>query len=200
MSGDGMQTRSRTASLPVRQPRFGYEADQGSHGYLAVLPHHIHPQGNLAQAFEHRYIPTLFLDSGCYTPAAYKASISDPDTLTYEQAMADREHRNEWLDAMQLEISSFESLNSWDEVDVSDAKTKIIPGTWVLRCKRSPDGEIKKRKARYCCRGDLQEGDFDTFTPVVAWSSVRFFLVLSMTIKWVTCSIDFSSAFLQADL
>jgi histone deacetylase 1/2 len=56
------------------------------------------------------------------------------------------------------------------------------------------------RKARFCCRGDLQEDDFETFAPVVSWTSVRFFLVLTMVIDWVTCSIDFSSAFLQADL
>jgi hypothetical protein len=181
-----MRTRSSTSSLPPRQPRFGYDDHQGlgSHGYLA-------------HAFGLQYVPTVFHGS---SPVAYKAALSDPDTMTFEQAMADREHQHEWLDAMQKEISSFEALGTWDEVDISDAKTKIIPGTWVLRCKRSPDGEIKKRKARYCCRGDLQEGDFDTFAPVVAWTSVRLFLVLSMTIEWVTCSIDFSNAFLQAEL
>jgi hypothetical protein len=42
----------------------------------------------------------------------------------------------------------------------------------VLRRKRTPDGEIKKLKARLCVRGDLQEGVFDTFAPVVSWTSV----------------------------
>jgi hypothetical protein len=46
----------------------------------------------------------------------------------------------------------------------------------------------------------MQEDDFETFAPVVSWTSVRFFLVLNMVIGWTTCSIDFSSAFLQADL
>jgi hypothetical protein len=101
---------------------------------------------------------------------------------------------------MQEEISALEMHGTWDEVDISDAQTKILPGTWVLRRKRTPDGEVRKYKARYCCRGDLEEGDFDTFAPVVAWSSVRLFLVLTMTLDWVTCSIDFANAFLQAKL
>jgi hypothetical protein len=150
--------------------------------------------------FEHRLIPTFYLDSGCPTPAAYKASVSDPDTMTYEQAMADCENVQEWRKAMDIEIKALESLGSWQEVDISDAKTRIIPGTWVFKVKRTPDGEIKKRKARFCCRGDLQEDDFQTFAPVVSWTSVRFFLVLTTVLGWTTCSIDFSSAFLQAAL
>jgi hypothetical protein len=101
---------------------------------------------------------------------------------------------------MKNEIEQLEQHGTWDEVPITDAKTKILPLTWVLRRKRSPDGEVKKLKARVCIRGDLQEGTFDTFAPVVSWVSVRIFLVLSMTMHWVTCSIDFSNAFVQAKL
>ena len=72
--------------------------------------------------------------------------------------------------------------------------------TLIFKCKHSPDGEITKYKARYCVRGDLKEGEPETFAPDVAWSSVRLFLVLSITLNWDTCSIDFSSAFVQAQL
>jgi hypothetical protein len=140
--------------------------------------------------------------TGIVFPAAYQASsLSDPDTLTYDQAMAEPEDQKaKWIEAMKIEIRELESHGTWDEVPITDAKTKIIPGTWVFRRKRTPDGEIRKYKARYCCRGDLEEGDFETYAPVVAWSSVRLFLVLSMTLGWTTCSIDFSNAFVQARL
>jgi hypothetical protein len=140
--------------------------------------------------------------TGLIYPAAYKATAkSDPDTLTYDQAMAEPEdQRVKWIEAMEIEIKELESHTTWDEVNIQDAKTKILPGTWVFRRKRTPDGEIRKYKARYCCRGDLEEGTGDTFAPVVAWSSVRLFLVLTMTLKWTTCSIDFSNAFVQATL
>ena len=84
--------------------------------------------------FKHCYIPILYMDSGCASPAAYKASVSDPDTMTYEQAMRDTTHIQEWRNAMDIEISQLEAINSLDEVDISDVKSKIIPGTWVVSC------------------------------------------------------------------
>ena len=59
---------------------------------------------------------------------------------------------------------------------------------------------VSKLKARYCIHGDLQEGEFDTHAQVVLWSSIRVFLVLSITLKWHTCTINFSNAFVQAKL
>ena len=84
------------------------------------------------------------------------------------------------MQAAQNEISSLESKGTWVEVPLSDAKTKILPGTWVFKVKHSPNGEIKKYKACYCVCSDFQEGDFETFAPVVAWSTVQMFLVLSI--------------------
>ena len=63
-----------------------------------------------------------------------------------------------------------------------------------------PDGTVSKLKARYCVCGDLQEGKFDTNAQVVSWSSIQVFLVLSITLKWHTCTIDFSNAFIQTKL
>jgi hypothetical protein len=59
-------------------------------------------------------------------------------------------------------------MGTWIEVPQTEATSKILPGTWAYRCKRSPDGKIKKYKARYCVRGDLQEGVFNTYSPLVS--------------------------------
>jgi hypothetical protein len=48
----------------------------------------------------------------------------------------------------------------------------VFPSTWAFKCKRFPDGIIRKLKARFCARGDRQiEGldFFETFAPLVAW-------------------------------
>ena len=76
----------------------------------------------------------------------------------------------------------------------------MIPGTWVFRRKRAPDGTITKYKARWVLRGDLQDLDMDTSADVVSWSSVRLFMVLSLKLGWVMKSIDFTNAFLHAKL
>ena len=45
-----------------------------------------------------------------------------------------------------------------------------LPGTWVFKLKRLPDGTPSKFKARYCVRGDKQTAGvdcFDIYAPVV---------------------------------
>ena len=122
---------------------------------------------------------------------------SDPDTLTFNQAMNDPD-REKWIEAAEIEIQELEDHKVWEEIPESEATGKIIPATWVFRRKRNPSGDIKRWKARICLRGDLIEGSGDTYSPVVSFSTVRLFLIVSMILGWITCSIDFSNAFVQA--
>ena len=69
--------------------------------------------------------------------------------------------------------------------------------------KRSPDGSPLKFKARYCVRGDLQrEGVdyFETYAPVVQWSTVRLLLTMVLSKGWQTKQVDYTNAFAQATL
>ena len=68
--------------------------------------------------------------------------------------------REQWITAALLEVRVLEKNETWIKVPVTDAKTKTLPGTWVFRRKRTPDGIVKKHKGHYCCRGDLEEGEF----------------------------------------
>jgi hypothetical protein len=114
--------------------------------------------------------------------------------------MADPD-RHRWIKSVHKEIKSLEENHTCEEVDVAEVKTKILPGTSAVRRKHTSDGVISKFKDRYCVRGDLQEGKFETYAPVVAFSTVRLLLVvLAMTLDWCTCSIDFSNAFVQVVL
>ena len=108
-----------------------------------------------------------------FVPTAHAASMVDPDTLTYDQAMNDFGHEADWQKAAVKEVLALVEKGTWEEVDIAEATSKILPGTWVFRRKRNPDGELKSRKARYCCRGDLEQGERETYAPVVAWSTVR---------------------------
>ena len=134
--------------------------------------------------------------------ASARKSKSDPDTLTWDQAMAESPDQvKKWLEAAQTEISALEHKRTWKETLISEATTKVIPGTWVFRRKRNPSGEITKYKARWVLRGDLQEVNFeDTWAPVVNWTTVRIFLALSLLLGWVTKALDFTNAFLHAEL
>jgi Reverse transcriptase (RNA-dependent DNA polymerase) len=107
-----------------------------------------------------------------------------------------------WMKATDAEIKSLKKNGTWVEVPIVDAKTRLLPGTWVFKKrKRTPDDTISKYKARYSVRGNLQDSsDQETCTPVVASSTLRLFLIMSITLQWETCTIDFSNAFVQAKL
>ena len=128
-----------------------------------------------------------------------KASLSDPDTLSYDEAMRDADIEK-WKVAAHKEIMELEGKGTWEEVPKSQAKTRILPGTWVFKRKRTPDGEILKHKARYCVRGDLQETEQENYSPVVHWSSIRIVLTISLILGWELACIDFNNAFVQATL
>ena len=130
-----------------------------------------------------------------------KASVHDPDTLTWDEAMSESpENVKQWMGAANKEIAALEGKHAWDEEALANATTKVIPGTWVFRRKRDPEGNITKWKARWVIRGDLQDVDFSVYAPVVNWSTVRIFMVLSLLLGWTMKALDFANAFIQATL
>ena len=44
------------------------------------------------------------------SPTAFKAAASDPDTLSFDQAMADIEHVTKWMEAAAKEVASLEKM------------------------------------------------------------------------------------------
>ena len=78
-----------------------------------------------------------------------------------------------------------------------------VPSTWAFRCKRYPDGSVRKLKARFCARGDKQvEGIdyFDTFAPVINWTTVRLMLILTLILNFSTCQVDYTAAFVHSPI
>jgi Reverse transcriptase (RNA-dependent DNA polymerase) len=79
----------------------------------------------------------------------------------------------------------------------------VLPSVWAFKCKRFPDGLVRKLKARFCVRGDCQIDGvdvFDTFAPVVSWQTVRLLLILSVVLALATMQVDYTAAFVQAEL
>ena len=126
-------------------------------------------------------------------------ATKDPDTFTWEQAMV-HPMKEKFLKAADEEIAALVEQGTWHEVPKSEATRKIVPNHWVMKLKRSPDGELKRVKGRLVLRGDPQEYEGDTFSPVASWATVRAFLVISAVTKRTTCTIDFSNAFVQSPL
>lgn len=88
---------------------------------------------------------------------------------------------------MKTEVLDLLSRNAWERVlrssiplDAKGKKLKVLKSIWAFKLKRYPDGTPQKFKARFCARGDVQQEGinfFDTYAPVVKWSTIRMILI-----------------------
>ena len=84
-----------------------------------------------------------------------------------------------------------------------DDDMNVIDSIWAFKLKRYPDGVVKKFKARFCARGDQQlEGIdfFETYAPVVQWTTVRLLLILEVLLQLKSKQGDVAAAFVHAEL
>ena len=128
----------------------------------------------------------------------------DPDTMTLDQALREPD-ADQFIEAMDKELQDHISRGHWDLVHISQVPRHIKPinMVWSMKRKRDPAGDIIKWKARLCAHGGMQVyGDsyWDTYSPVVSWSTVRLVLILALVLGWEMKSIDFVLAYPQAEV
>ena len=135
-------------------------------------------------------------------PMFLGAKANSEDNPTWEEAMNGPNRKGYW-EACEKELNTLDSdKNAWDVVD-REPWMNVLPSTWAFKCKRFPSGDIRKLKARFCVRGDRQvEGVdyFDTFAPVVNWTTVRLMLILSIVLGLSTKQVDYTAAFVHAPI
>ena len=121
----------------------------------------------------------------------------------------------QFIEAMRVEVASMFAEKIWRRVpekemldhfhqlkrEGQDARRPQIMMIWSFKRKRSPDGTITKHKARLCCHGGQQQWGvnyWDTYAPVVTWSSIRILMTLACLHQLHTKSVDFVQAYPQA--
>ena len=132
---------------------------------------------------------------------AAKTISNKEDNPNWMQAM-NGPFAKEYWEAACIEVETLEKMDAWDVVERT-SDMNVLPSTWAFKCKRFPDGLIKKFKARFCARGDRQiEGVdyFNTYAPVVQWVTIRLMLILECLLGLVSKQGDVTCAFLHAHL
>ena len=132
------------------------------------------------------------------------AKRSDPDTMTLTEAMKQLD-REQFIEAMIKEVTAHTEKGHWEVVRKATVPwgNKPILAVWSMKRKRDPAGDIIKWKARLCAHGGMQihgVNYWDTYSPVVSWSTVRLVLILALVLGWHTRSLDFVLAYPQADV
>ena len=93
-------------------------------------------------------------------------------------------------------------MEAWEVID-RGSDMNVIDLIWAFKLRRFSDGMIKEFKAGFCARGDqqLQGIDFfETYAPVVQWTSVRMMLILEILMNLKSKQSDVTAAFLHANL
>jgi len=112
-------------------------------------------------------------------------------------------YAEEYWKATQIEIETLERIKAWTVVPRTDDITNVLPSTWAFKVKQYPDGTVKKFKERFCARGDKQIHGidfFETYSPVVQWTTIRLMLVLEYNLGLCSKQGDITCAFLCASL
>jgi hypothetical protein len=126
--------------------------------------------------------------------------VVQTDNPTYEEAM-NGPHNEGFYQAMETELKALTDMECWDVGRLPGSN--ILPSTWVFKLKRYPDGSLSKYKARSCAGGHRQiEGVdfFETFAPVVNWTTVRLPLILSQVLNLSNKQVDYTAAFIHAPI
>ncbi len=82
-------------------------------------------------------------------------------------------------------------------------RARLLSSIWSYHRKRRPNGDLLKHKARICIDSSQQlhgRDYWETYAPVVSWSTVRLILLLSTIMDLKSRQVDYTQAFPQAEL
>lgn len=120
---------------------------------------------------------------------------------SYKQALED-ENREKWMCAMKEEYESLIKNNTWELVE-RPVNQKIVDNKWVYRVKEKTKNSPMRFKARLCARGFTQQHGvnyFETFSPVVRFTSIRIILAIAAQRRMCIKQFDIKTAFLNGEL
>jgi hypothetical protein len=90
----------------------------------------------------------------------------------------------QWWKAMYDELHTIMvDFDCWEYVKRMP-DMNVLPSTWAFKIKCYPDGRVQKFKARFCARGDRQKEGidyFETWAPVIQWSTVHIVMILAIS-------------------
>jgi histone deacetylase 1/2 len=134
------------------------------------------------------------------TVACFISSTGDPTSMKEAMESADSQH---WKTAVLDEVNSWKQSGCIEVVRDLPEGAKSIGFIWVFNRKRDNNGVVVRYKARLCANGSNQvygRDVFDVFSPVLRHTSLRVFLSLACSSRWVVEHLDVNTAFLNGPL
>lgn len=117
---------------------------------------------------------------------------------TYHEAMQSKG----WQETIASEVDSIKRNHTWEVVDLPVGK-RAISAKWIFKEKMDSSGRVTKLKARLVAKGYEQipgEDFYETFAPVVRWSTIRTIFAVSARKRWKLKQMDVKTSFLNGIL
>jgi hypothetical protein len=124
------------------------------------------------------------------------------DVLHYGEMLA-ADDRDRFVDAMKHELDGLQHMLQVIPCTSIPHNTKPLPAVWAFKHKRFPDWSKSKYKARLNMHGGKQTygvNYWETYAPVVNWTTVWLTMILSILHGYKSHQVDFIQAFTQAPL
>ena len=141
--------------------------------------------------------PPWYMATTAQTPSGFNITTCDEPTMK-EAMQATLEEREMWIKAIEDELISLDDKETW--IIDEDPKCQPLPTHIVLKIKRKSDGSVERFKARIVAGGNLQIlglNYFETYAPVVSFTTVRIFLQIALHQKMHRAQLDVKTAFLN---
>ena len=110
-------------------------------------------------------------------------------------------HWGDWKKAMEKEFRSHIEFGIYEEVDMEEAKGKVIPLMWVYDYKLTVDHFLQRFKARLVARGDqMPDAIRNYYAATLAARSFRLLIAIMAFFDLESCQMDAKTAFLNSYL
>ena len=158
------------------------------YSFPEVLEHDQYPEE--VHAYAAKTVPNVF--------GSDELTLTQAQKLSFEWLL--------WLEAIKIELTSLIVTNEvfepieWEDVP-HEKRNKIFNLLILLKRKRDQFGEITKHKARLVMDGSRAQigvDVFDTYAPVIDYSTVRLLISLAFGNNWELFHWDISVAFTNA--
>jgi hypothetical protein len=218
--------KNSTQTLSSHKPQYNiyhgstdfraYKQQKGIHGHIYILQASTIPNSvtsspekssdDIPHLFPHVFsaysnLPTVFTDT---TISSFLALNNKEDTLTQSQMLKSSDS-SQFIQAQVSEIRGLERMHVFDykTMDSLPPNARLLSSIWSYRRKRRPNGALLKHKARICVDGSQQllgRDYWESYAPVVSWSTIRLVLLLATILNLKSCQVDYTQAFPQAKL
>ena len=125
--------------------------------------------------------------------------------INIKDALSDPTWAEHWRAALETEMKNMVDAKVWEVVraPAGGVDNNFVDTKFVFKAKSNPLGGVDKFRVRLCARGFTQIHGLDywqTFAPVVSSSTFRLQMCDAVQRGLMKCQIDFTGAFLQADI